>query len=174
MSLRTEFSLSLFFLLLSFPLFFFILLSAFLPIEKRPRVVTDYPGSRWKVALMECKKQTRKCFLHSKTLFSFILLPSTGRLTRCVSASPTQTYNVTKQSINKCWSRQERTQEVFMWSACTMTFSQTGERFKLLLYCILPLTTTLCHWVRKGSMDIPHTEEKKLPVPRHGVSNMHD
>lgn len=159
MSLRTEFSLS----FLSFAQFSSFLFYSSICVSsdrKRPRVVTDYLGSGWKVALMECKKQTRKCFLHSKTLFSFILLPSTGRLTRCVSVIPTQTYKVTKQSINKCWSRQERTEEVFVWSACTMTFSQTGERFKLLLYCILPLTTTLCHWVRKGSMDIPHTEEK--------------
>lgn len=78
-----------------------------------------------------------------------------------VSAIPIQSYKVIKQSINKCWSRQERTEEVFVWSACTMTFSPTSKEFKLLLYCILPLTTTLCHWVRKGSVDVPREEKKK-------------
>lgn len=60
---------------------------------------------------------------------------------------------VFKQLINKCGSRQERTEEVFVWSACTMTFSPTSKGSQLLLYCILPLTTTLCHWVREGRMD---------------------
>lgn len=69
-------------------------------------------------------------FLRSKPLFFYPPLPSTGWLIRrvlFVSAIPTQSYKVTKQSINKCWSRQERTEEVFVWSACTMTFSPTSR-----------------------------------------------
>lgn len=56
-----------------------------------------------------------------------------------------------------------------------MTFSPTSKEFKLLLYCILPLTTTLCHWVRKGSVDVPREEKKKqLPAPRRVVSRTYD
>lgn len=82
MSLRTEFSLS----FLSFAQFSFffcsILLSAFLRIKKRPRVVTDYPGKWVKVALMECKSRRENVPLVKTSFFYFPAGDGTTHLPR--------------------------------------------------------------------------------------------
>lgn len=134
MSLRTEFSLS----SLSFAQFSFfssILLSAFLQIKKkRPRVVAGYPGRRCKVALVECKSRQenvppfQKKKRKANKPFSLELsghLQADSFTVFCLRSRLSHT--VTKQSINKCWSRQERTEEVFVWSACTMMCRPTSK-----------------------------------------------